>query len=144
MIVAMFRTYLKPQANLDELGVLHQKMHAIVTNMPGFISVKMFTAEDGEVLALAEFDSLDSLKAWKEHPEHVVAQQRGARNSSRSIVPRSAARSARPHSGRRPSDGESHVRCYYCGCEMYRQRAWPVARPSRLSGPARRPRHVSE
>jgi hypothetical protein len=56
MIVAMFRTYLKPQANLDELGVLHQKMHAIVTNMPGFISVKMFTAEDGEVLALAEFD----------------------------------------------------------------------------------------
>ena len=51
MIVAMFRTYLKPQANLDELGVLHQKMHAIVTNMPGFISVKMFTADDGEVLA---------------------------------------------------------------------------------------------
>ncbi len=46
MIVAMFRTYLKPQANLNELGVLHEKMHAIVTNMPGFISVKMFTAED--------------------------------------------------------------------------------------------------
>ena len=52
-------------------------MHAIVTNMPGFISVKMFTAEDGEVLALAEFDSLDALKAWEEHPAHVVAQQRG-------------------------------------------------------------------
>jgi heme-degrading monooxygenase HmoA len=52
-------------------------MHAIVTNMPGFISVKMFTAEDGEVLALAEFESLDALTAWKEHPEHVVAQQRG-------------------------------------------------------------------
>jgi hypothetical protein len=31
-VVAMFRTYLKPQANLDELGALHQKMHAIVTN----------------------------------------------------------------------------------------------------------------
>jgi heme-degrading monooxygenase HmoA len=77
MIVAMFRTYLKPQANLDELGALHQKMHAIVNNMPGFISVKMFTAEDGEILALAEFDSLDALHAWKEHPEHVVAQQRG-------------------------------------------------------------------
>ena len=55
MIVAMFRTYLKSQANLDELGVLHQKMYAIITNMPGFISVKMFTAVDGEVLALAEF-----------------------------------------------------------------------------------------
>jgi heme-degrading monooxygenase HmoA len=77
MIVAMFRIYLKPQANLEELGVLHQKMQAIVTTMPGFISVKMFTAEDGEVLALAEFDSLDALQAWKEHPEHIVAQQRG-------------------------------------------------------------------
>jgi heme-degrading monooxygenase HmoA len=77
MIVAMFRTYLKPRANLDELGALHQKMHAIVSNMPGFISVKMFTAEDREVLALAEFDTLDALQAWKEHPEHVVAQQRG-------------------------------------------------------------------
>ena len=112
MIVAMFRTYLKPQANLAELGVLHEKMHAIVTNMPGFISVKMFTAEDGEVLALAEFDSLDALKAWKEPPEHVWPNSGGVRNSSRSIVPRSAARSARPHSGRRPSDRETHVRCY--------------------------------
>ena len=77
MIVAMFRTYLKPQANLDALGALHQHMHDIVTTMPGFISAKTFTAEDGEVLALAEFESLDALQAWKEHPEHIVAQQRG-------------------------------------------------------------------
>ena len=28
-------------------------MHAIVSNMPGFVSVKLFTAEDGEALALA-------------------------------------------------------------------------------------------
>jgi len=76
MIIATFRTQLKPQANLEEFGVLHQKMHAIVRDMPGFVSVKLFTAEDGEVLALAEFDSLDSLKAWKEHPEHVMAQHR--------------------------------------------------------------------
>jgi heme-degrading monooxygenase HmoA len=77
MIIVMFRTYLKPQANLEALGALHQKMHAIVSTMPGFISVKTFTAEDGEVLAMAEFESLESLTAWKEHPEHVLAQQRG-------------------------------------------------------------------
>jgi heme-degrading monooxygenase HmoA len=77
MIIAMFRMQLKPQADLEELSALHQKMHAIVSNMPGFVSVKLFTAEDGEALALAEFESLESLKAWKEHPEHVVAQQRG-------------------------------------------------------------------
>jgi len=76
MIIAMFRTQLKPQAHLEALGALHQKMHTIVSNMPGFKSVKLFTAEDGEVLALAEFDALASLKAWKEHPEHVLAQGR--------------------------------------------------------------------
>src|SRR4030095_14855090 len=58
------------RANLDELGVLHQKMQAIVTAMPGFISVKMFTAEDGEVLALAELDSFDPLQALDAHPQH--------------------------------------------------------------------------
>lgn len=77
MIIAMFRTYLKPQANHEELRALQQKMHAFVSTMPGFISVKHFTAEDGETLGLAEFESLESLKAWKEHPEHVVAQRRG-------------------------------------------------------------------
>jgi heme-degrading monooxygenase HmoA len=77
MIIALFRTQLKPQANLEELGALHQKMHAIVKTMPGFVSVKLFTAEDGETLALAEFESLDALTAWKEHPDHVAAQHRG-------------------------------------------------------------------
>jgi heme-degrading monooxygenase HmoA len=77
MIMAMFRTHLQPQAHLEALGALHQKMHAIVSTMPGFVSVKLFTAEDGEALALAEFESLESLQAWKEYPEHVVAQQRG-------------------------------------------------------------------
>jgi len=77
MIVAIFRTDLKPQAHRSEFGALHQKMPAIVTTMPGFISVKTFTAEDGEGLALAEFASLDALQAWKEPPEHVAAQQRG-------------------------------------------------------------------
>lgn len=77
MIVAMFRTYRKPHAKLAELGVLHQRMQDLVSHMPGFLAVKTFTAEDGEVLALAEFASLDAFTAWKEHPEHVVAQRRG-------------------------------------------------------------------
>ena len=65
MIVAMFRTYLKTPLNLNDLTVflkITRKCPAIVTTtMPGFIAVKMFTAEDREVLALAELDApLDS------------------------------------------------------------------------------------
>jgi heme-degrading monooxygenase HmoA len=29
------------------------------------------------VVVIAEFDSLESVDAWKAHPEHLVAQQRG-------------------------------------------------------------------
>ena len=52
----MFRTQMKPQANLEEFGALHQKMHAIVSNLPGFISVKLFTAGvESVLLSLHEF-----------------------------------------------------------------------------------------
>jgi heme-degrading monooxygenase HmoA len=49
----------------------------IVSRMPGFVSIKDFSAQDGESLALVEFDSLASVDAWKAHPEHLVAQRRG-------------------------------------------------------------------
>ena len=91
MIIAMFRTQLKPQANLEALGALHQKMHAIVSNMPGFVSVKLFTAEDGEALALAEFESLDSLKVGKSIQNTSWLNKGGAKNSLQRIMFRSAA-----------------------------------------------------
>jgi heme-degrading monooxygenase HmoA len=77
MVIAIFRFHVHPQANLEELGALNQQMRALVSTMPGFLAVKDFSAQDGEVLALAEFDSLASLDAWKAHPEHVMAQRRG-------------------------------------------------------------------
>lgn len=77
MVIAIFRFQVKPQADLEELNSLNQQLYAIVSQMPGFISVKDFMAEDGEAVAIAEFESLESLDAWKHHPEHVRAQQRG-------------------------------------------------------------------
>ena len=76
--IAIFRTRMKPNVNMDEFFALHHRMNEIVTNMPGFVSVKLFRAEDGETLALAEFESLEALDAWRDHPEHVVARQRGS------------------------------------------------------------------
>jgi len=77
MVIAVFRFHVNPQANLEELGSLNQKMGALVSTMPGFLTVKDFSAQDGEVLVIAEFDSLESVDAWKAHPEHVIAQRRG-------------------------------------------------------------------
>jgi heme-degrading monooxygenase HmoA len=77
MVVAIFRSRLREDANLDELAVLYQHMYTLVTAMPGFMGVKDFQAEDGEAVAIAEFDTLEHLIAWREHPEHKAAQERG-------------------------------------------------------------------
>jgi heme-degrading monooxygenase HmoA len=77
MVIVVFRTHVKPQADLAKLNALNQEMGALVSTMPGFVSLKDFSAPDGEFLVLAEFESLDSVDAWKAHPEHLVAQRRG-------------------------------------------------------------------
>jgi heme-degrading monooxygenase HmoA len=77
MVIVVFRTHVKPQADLAKLHALHQQMVALVSQRPGFVSLKDFSAQDGELLVLAAFDSLASVDAWKAHPEHLAAQRRG-------------------------------------------------------------------
>ncbi len=77
MIVVIFRFHLMPNADLKKFGSLSEKMGKIVSNMPGFLSVKDFSAEDGEVVVIAEFDSLESVDAWKSHPQHQAVQKLG-------------------------------------------------------------------
>ena len=77
MVIVVFRTRVKPQADLEKLNALNQKMVGLVSKMPGFLSMKDFSAQDGEFLVIAEFDSLESVDAWKVHPEHLDAQRRG-------------------------------------------------------------------
>ena len=77
MIVAIFRSRLREDANLEELAVLYERMYALVSAMPGFIGVKDFQASDGEAVSIAEFDTLEHMTAWREHPEHKAAQERG-------------------------------------------------------------------
>jgi heme-degrading monooxygenase HmoA len=45
--------------------------------MPGFISYKLYTSEDGERVSIIEFESAEHLRAWREHPQHRRAQQMG-------------------------------------------------------------------
>ena len=76
MIVIVFRARVRngAEAELERVG---QRMYELATAMPGFRSYKDFAAADGETLALVEFDTLGSVDAWREHPEHLAAQHRG-------------------------------------------------------------------
>lgn len=76
MIVVIFRTRLKPgiEKEIEELG---GRMYALGSAMPGFVSYREYAAADGESVAIVEFESQQTLAAWRNHPEHREAQELG-------------------------------------------------------------------
>ncbi len=80
MVVVVFRSRLKPDLSAEALGELEQlggQMYELASSSPGFVSYKDFTAEDGESVAIVEFDTAENLLAWRDAPEHRKAQQSG-------------------------------------------------------------------
>jgi heme-degrading monooxygenase HmoA len=80
MVVIVFRSRMRqdiPEAKLGELGAIAQRMYELASGMPGFVSYKDFVAEDGENVSIVEFESPETLAAWRDHPEHKLAQARG-------------------------------------------------------------------
>jgi heme-degrading monooxygenase HmoA len=77
MVVVVFRTRLRQGIDEQQLGSLGEAMYAIASSMPGFLSYKDFAATDGENISIVEFESPEALAAWRDHPEHKAAQQRG-------------------------------------------------------------------
>ena len=76
MVVVIFRSRVKPgvEAEIEAVG---GRMYALGSAMPGFISYREYAAADGETVAIVEFESHETLKAWREHAEHREAQLAG-------------------------------------------------------------------
>ena len=75
-IVTIFRSRLRADAG-DEYTAWSQRMLESARGMPGFVDFKVFQAEDGERVSVITFDSLESQRAWREHPDHRAAQRLG-------------------------------------------------------------------
>ncbi len=76
-VVVIFKLFMRDGADLEAYGRTSSRMHELVEKLPGFISLKEYTSEDGEVLDIARFRDEASLEAWKRDPEHLEAQRRG-------------------------------------------------------------------
>jgi heme-degrading monooxygenase HmoA len=76
MIVTIFRNRVRPEA-MQEYLVWAKRMSELAESMPGYVSRKTFTAEDGERLTLVMFENEAAQLAWRTHPEHVEAQKKG-------------------------------------------------------------------
>ncbi len=76
MVIVVFRSRLRP-GHEAEFHALADEMLKLAKSMPGFLSYKFFVSEDEERCSIIEFDSHENLRAWREHPEHRAAQQKG-------------------------------------------------------------------
>jgi heme-degrading monooxygenase HmoA len=74
MVVITFRNRFARGIDLQEYGQRPGKLFEIVSAMPGFRSIRDYAAEDGERMSVIEFDSHESLAAWRDHAEHRIAQ----------------------------------------------------------------------
>ncbi len=79
MIVTVFRSRLKPEAH-EDYGPMAARMSELARGMPGYISHKVFTAEDGERVTIVEFEDMESHRGWGQHPEHRAGQIQGRRD----------------------------------------------------------------
>lgn len=76
MIITVFRSRLRPEC-LAEYNDTVRRMSELARAMPGYVSHKSFTAEDGERVTIVEFADEASQKAWATHAGHVTAKARG-------------------------------------------------------------------
>jgi len=77
MIVVLFSITMREDASVEEEEAESERMWAIVSSMPGFISYKAYTAADGETIAVVRLESRAALDAWKLEPRHRRAQELG-------------------------------------------------------------------
>jgi len=77
MVIVLIHTQMQPDSDRAAYDKLNARMFEIVQSMPGFIGASGYASPNGEDIGMIRFESLEALRAWRDHPEHLVAQQRG-------------------------------------------------------------------
>lgn len=76
MVISIFRSRIRSD-HADEFQALAAEMRKLAEAMPGFLSYKVYVAEDGERCSIVEFASHEELLAWRNLAEHRAAQKAG-------------------------------------------------------------------
>lgn len=76
MVVTIFRSRLNPE-NEQQYYEWAGRIAALAKTMPGYVSHKVFTAEDGERVTLVEFADEASQRGWSTNMQHVEAKRKG-------------------------------------------------------------------
>jgi heme-degrading monooxygenase HmoA len=77
MFLVVFRN--RKRADIDQAAydAEAERMETLARQQPGFRSFKGYVSQDGEVVAVSEWDDEAAALAWRKVAEHRAAQQRG-------------------------------------------------------------------
>jgi len=77
MMVVVFRSRMREGVDEVAYGARVQEVFAWAEKMPGFLRIKDYRADDGERVAIVEFEDAQTLEAWRTHAGHLRAQAQG-------------------------------------------------------------------
>lgn len=77
MFLVVFRNRKRAHIDQSAYEAEAQRMEELARVQPGFLSFKSYACDDGEVVAVSEWDDEAAALAWRLVAEHRTAQQRG-------------------------------------------------------------------
>ncbi len=77
MFLVVFRNRKRADLDAAAYSADADAMEALAAVQPGYLSFKSYTAEDGEVIALSEWESEEAALGWRRVAEHAEMQRRG-------------------------------------------------------------------
>ncbi len=80
MFLVVFRNRKRAEIDAAAYDAEAARMEALAREQPGYRAFKSYVADDGEAIALSEWDDEASARAWGRVAEHAAAQGRGRTN----------------------------------------------------------------
>jgi heme-degrading monooxygenase HmoA len=77
MYLVVFRNRKRTDMDTEAYSADAATMEALAAQQPGYLSFKSYTADDGEVVAISEWEDEASGRAWGRLAEHSLVQKRG-------------------------------------------------------------------
>ena len=77
MFIVVFRNRKRADIDRAAYDAQAEAMEVMARTQPGFLAFKSFTAEDGEVISISEWESEGHARAWGCAAEHREAQADG-------------------------------------------------------------------
>lgn len=77
MHLIVFRNRKRPDMDAAAYQADSVRMEEAARAQPGFVSFKSYVADDGEVIAVSEWESEEAARAWGRNPDHAIVQGRG-------------------------------------------------------------------